>query len=233
MPLAFFARRRRWAALVLGGTVVILVLDLSPLVFPHFSNVVSLSQSRRAAVFIPYALALAGGAAVIAGLSRILALALALAGGIWLQLSYPGDFGLTRAAHQPALPVWIALYGGIAAIVLGNRRSPGCAAIRFPRVVGAAAGRRSALAALLFVLPVSVHGFRTWTPSTRGRPSRAHAGADPVPAAATCRRARSSSATSRRAIAPSPTRRSTPSPCRRRTPANTKPNRLFARRHAS
>ena len=70
-PLAFFARRRRWSALVLGGTVVILALDLSPLVFPHFSNVVSLSQSRRAAVFIPLALLLAGGAAVIAGLSRL------------------------------------------------------------------------------------------------------------------------------------------------------------------
>ena len=180
-PLAFFARRRRWAALVLGGTVVILVLDLSPLVFPHFSNIVSLSQSRRAAVFIPYALALAGGAAVIAGVSRLLALALALAGGIWLQLSYPGDFGLTAAAHQPSLPVWIGLYGGIAAIVIGTvaawlRRDP------FPRVVGGH-GTTVALAALLFVLPVSVHGFRTWNASYTMDHSRAHAGADPVPAA--------------------------------------------------
>ena len=162
-PLAFFARRRRWSALVLGGTVLILVLDLSPLVFPHFSNVVSLSQSRRAAVFIPYALALAGGAAVIAGLSRLLALALALAGGIWLQLSYPGDFGLQAARHQPSLPVWIGLYGGIAAIVIGAaaawlRRDP------FPRL-GRQHGATVALAALLFVLPVSVHGFTHWTPS--------------------------------------------------------------------
>ena len=162
-PLAFFARRRRWSALVLGGTVVILALDLSPLLFPHFSNVVSLSQSRRAAVFIPLALLLAGGAAVIAGLSRWLALALGLAGGIWLQHSYPGDFGLQAARHQPAWAVWIGLYGSIAAIVLGTavawlRRDP------FPRL-RRQQGATVALAVLLFVLPVAVHGFSQWTPS--------------------------------------------------------------------
>jgi len=162
-PLAFFARRRRWSALVLGGTVLILGLDLWPLVFPHFSNVVSLSQSRRAAVFIPFALAFAGGFAVLAGVSRVLALALALAGGLWLQLSYPGDFGLTAARHQPPLAVWIGLYGAIAAIVLGTvaawlRRDP------FPQL-GRPRGTTVALAALLFVLPVAVHGFSHWTPS--------------------------------------------------------------------
>jgi hypothetical protein len=162
-PLAFFGRRRRWSALVLGATVVILALDLSPLVFPHFSNVVSLSQSRRLAVFIPFALAFAGGAAVVAGISRLLALALALGAGIWLQLSYPGDFGLSAARHQPSLPVWIGLYGGIAALVLGAavawlRRDP------LPRL-GPPRGLTVALAALLFVLPVAVHGFSQWTPS--------------------------------------------------------------------
>jgi hypothetical protein len=162
-PLAFFARRRRWSALVLGATVVILALDLSPLLFPHFSNVVSLSQSRRLAVFIPFALALAGGAAVVAGISRLLALALALAGGIWLQLAYPGDFGLVAARHQPALPVWIGLYGAVAALVLAtavawSRRDP------LP-MLGPQRGTTAALAALLFVLPVAVHGFSQWTPS--------------------------------------------------------------------
>jgi hypothetical protein len=162
-PLAFFARRRRWSALVLGATVVILVLDLSPFVFPHFSNVVSLSQSRRAAVFIPYALALAGGAAVLAAVSRLLALAVALGAGIWLQLAYPGDFGLKAARHQPSLPVWIGLYGAIAAIVLGAavawlRRDP------LP-LLGRPRGSTVALSVLLFVLPVAVHGFSQWTPS--------------------------------------------------------------------
>jgi hypothetical protein len=162
-PLAFFARRRRWSALVLGATVAILALDLWPLVFPHFSNVVSLSQSRRLAVFIPFALALAGGFAVLAAVSRILAIAVALGGGIWLQLAYPGDFGLTAARHQPALPVWIGLYGAIAALVLAAavawlRRDP------LPRL-GRPRGMTVALAALLFVIPVAVHGFSQWTPS--------------------------------------------------------------------
>ena len=163
-PLAFFARRRLWSPLVLGATVVILGLDLWPLVFPHFSNVVSLSQSRRAAVFIPLALALAGAAAVLAGISRLLALVLALGAGIWLQLAYPGDFGLNAARHQPTLPVWIGLYGAIAAIVIGTavawlRRDP------FP-MLGRPRGVTAALAAFLFVLPVAVHGFSQWTPST-------------------------------------------------------------------
>jgi hypothetical protein len=228
-PLAFFARRRRWAALVLGGTVLILVLDLSPLVFPHFSNIVSLSQSRRAAVFIPYALALAGGAAVIAGVSRILALALALAGGIWLQLSYPGDFGLTAAAHQPSLPVWIGLYGGIAAIVIGTvaawlRRDP------FPRVVGRH-GTTVALAALLFVLPVSVHGFRTWTPSNTVdhhalTPGLIRFLQQDVPARSVVF---GDLETSYRAVAYAPVYAVAVPPTHA---GNTKPNRLFARRHA-
>jgi hypothetical protein len=163
-PLAFFARRRRWAALVLGATVVILGLDLWPVVFPHFSNVVSLSQSRRLAVFLPFALALAGGAAVLAGISRLLALAVAVGAGIWLQLAYPGDFGLTAAQHQPSWPVWVGLYGAIAALVVAAvlawlRRDP------LP-LLGRPRGTTVALAALLFVLPVAVHGFRHWTPST-------------------------------------------------------------------
>ncbi|HZT94588.1 MAG TPA: hypothetical protein VE985_08935 [Gaiellaceae bacterium] len=162
-PLAFFARRRRWSALVLGATVAILALDLWPLVFPHFSNVVSLSQSRRLAVFIPFALALAGGLAVLAAVSRLLALGLALGGGIWLQLAYPGDFGLTAARHQPTLPVWIGLYGAIAALALAAAfawlpRDP------LPRL-GRPRGMTAAFAALLFVIPVAVHGFSTWTPS--------------------------------------------------------------------
>jgi hypothetical protein len=164
MPLAFFGRRRRWSALVLGGTVLILALDLWPLVFPHFSNAVSLSQSRRAALFIPFAVAFAGGVAVLAAISRFLALALALGGGIWLQLAYPGDFGLRAARHQPTWPVWIGLYGAVAALVIGAvvarlRRDP------FPWL-GRPRGLTVALSALLFVIPVAVHGFSQWTPST-------------------------------------------------------------------
>ncbi len=161
VPVALLARRRRWAALVLGGTVAILALELWPLAFTHFSNAVSLSQSRRAAGFVPFAVAFAGGAAVLARLSRLGALALALALGIWLQLAYPGDFGLRTPHHAPGVAAWIALYGGAAALVVGTllagrRGEPG-------------RGRRSftaLLASALFVLPVAVHGFSHWQAQT-------------------------------------------------------------------
>jgi hypothetical protein len=228
-PLAFFARRRRWSALVLGGTIVILGLDLWSLLFPHFSNVVSLSQSRRLAVFIPFALAFAGGVAVVAAVSRLLALALALAGGISLQLAYPGDFGLRAARHQPVWAVWVGLYGAIgalvlAAVVLWLRRDP------LPRL-GNPRGLTVALAAALFVFPVAVHGFSTWTATQsvdhyaltpglirflqRDVPARSIVFADLE--------------TSYRAVAFAPVYVVGVPPTHA---GNTRPNRLFARRHA-
>ncbi len=164
VPLALLARRRRWSALVLGGTVALLGVELWPLVFPHFSDAVSLSQSRRAAGFIPFAVALAGGAAIVARFSRLLALAGGLAAGIWLQVAYGGDFGMEAPRTAPALVVWISLYGGIAALVIG-------AALAWWRHDSQPVGRRrrgitAALAVCLFVLPVVVHGFAYWSPST-------------------------------------------------------------------
>jgi len=162
VPLAFFARRRRWASLVLGGTVAVLAIELWPLVFPRFSDLVSLSQARRAAGFVPFAVAFAGGAAVLCRRSRLLALLLALGCGIWLQLSYGGDFGLRAPRTEPALATWIALYGGAAAIVLAA-----LAAWRAPRPPGRAVpsrGLATALAAGCFVLPVVVHGCLRWSP---------------------------------------------------------------------
>ena len=165
-PLALFARQRRWSALVLGGTVAVLGIELWPLVFPHFSDAVSLSQSRRASGFIPFAVALAGGAAIVARFSRTVALVGGLASGIWLQVAYAGDFGLRAPRTAPAIVVWIALYGGIAALVVGavlawrqgGRRPPAGARVR---------GITAAFAVFLFVLPVAVHGFSHWTPAVR------------------------------------------------------------------
>ncbi|HLX31779.1 MAG TPA: hypothetical protein VKR79_03305 [Gaiellaceae bacterium] len=162
-PLALAGRRSRWAALVLGGTVSVLALELWPFVFPHFANAVSLSQARRAATFVPFAVAFVGGVAVLSRLSRILALALALGFGIWLEIAYAGDFGLRAPRTQPALPVWIGLYGGAAALVLG------IALAWWRRDLLLAAGRRRgitvALATFLFVIPIAVSGFSNWTPA--------------------------------------------------------------------
>jgi hypothetical protein len=155
-PLAALAARRRWSALVLGGMVLILALELSSFLFPHFSDVVSLSQSRRAAGFVPFAFALAGGAAVLARMLRVLVLPFALAAGIVLQQLYPGDFGRHYAHGGPPLVTWIALWGGlagiVAAIVLARR---GLEAFERP-------GLFAGLAVALFVLPVAVHGFAHW-----------------------------------------------------------------------
>jgi hypothetical protein len=165
VPLAFFARRRRWAALALGGAVAILGIELWPLVFPHFSDAVSLSQSRRASGFIPFAVALAGGAAIVARYSRALAIVGGLALGIWLQVAYTGDFGLRAPRTEPAWVVWFALYGGIAALVIGAvvawwRHDP------LP-AVSRQRGVTTAVAVVLFVLPVVVHGFSYWSPQTK------------------------------------------------------------------
>jgi hypothetical protein len=156
-PLAALAARRRWSAFVLGGMVLLLALELSSLLFPPFSDLVSLSQSRRAAGFVPFAFALAGGAAVLTRALRVLVLPVALAAGVVLQQLYPGDFQLHYAnGGGPALVTWIALWGGLVGIVVAivlARRGRG----RYERP-GAIAG----LAVALFVLPVGIHGFAHW-----------------------------------------------------------------------
>jgi hypothetical protein len=146
VPVALFASSRRWAALVLGGTAVILAIELWPPLFTHFSDLVSLSQSRRAAGFVPFAIAFAGGLAV---LSRRWLPLLALGAGIWLQLQWPGDFGLRLEHGGPGVVARFALVGAVAALVVGALR---------PRD----RTRGAWLAAALFVLPVAIHGFANW-----------------------------------------------------------------------
>ena len=160
VPLALLAARRRWAAWVLGGSLAVFVLTLLPWVFPHFADAVSISQGRRFAGFVPLPYALAGGLAAIAGVVGLLVLPLALAAGIVLQLAYPGEFGYRFHGTTPAWPAWVAVAGGLAALVLGlvlhrwdrsDRRGP-----------------LVALAAVLLALPVAVHGFSHWTRSGTG-----------------------------------------------------------------
>ena len=165
VPLAGLAARRRWSAFVLGGTVLVLVLELFSFVFPHFSDFVSLSQSRRAAGFVPFAFALVGGAAVLARVTGPLLPPAALAAGIVLQLEFPGDFGTKLAQLGPSAATWIALWGGLAglaaAAVLVRRRT---ARLERPGAV-------AALSVLLFVLPVAAHGFANWDARLTSDPS--------------------------------------------------------------
>ncbi len=155
VPLAGVAAPRRWAALVLGGTLTVLALVLVPTLFVPFSDLVSLSQSRRAAGFVPTAFAFAGGLAVLARFLGPLLVPAALVAGIVLQLLWPGDFQYGLEHGGPALATWIALVGGTVALVVaailrrGLRIDPGPVA---------------ALAAAAFVLPVAVHAVAHWSP---------------------------------------------------------------------
>jgi hypothetical protein len=159
VPLAAFAARRRWSAFVLGGTVSILALMLIPTLFVHFSDLVSLSQSRRAAGFVPFAFAFAGGLALLA--RSVLVLPAALGAGIALQLLWPGDFAYGLRHGGPAAVTWWAFVGGAVAIVAG---------VFFRHRVVVERHGRAAFAAALFVLPIAVHGFTHWTPLNASDP---------------------------------------------------------------
>jgi hypothetical protein len=156
IPVTALAWRRRWAAFTTGGSLAVLLVMLVPVVFTHFSDLVSLSQSRRAAGFLPFPFVFVGGMLVLARLAPRLLLPLSLAAGIVMQILWPGDFGYRLVNGGPALATWIGALGG--AVVLGA-----CVLLRRTLDAGDRAGV-AALAAALFALPVVVHGFIHWTP---------------------------------------------------------------------
>jgi hypothetical protein len=165
VPLAALAWRRRWSSFVLGGSLAVLAVTLVPFLFEHLSDAVSLSQSRRAAGFLPFTFAFVGGVLVLARLLAVLVLPLALAAGIVFELLWPGDFGFRLEHGGPQHAAWIAAAGGALALaavlvlVLVHRRP-----------LELDGGGLAALAAGLFVLPVAVHGFSHW--STPSQPDR-------------------------------------------------------------
>jgi hypothetical protein len=156
VPLAALASRRRWAAFVLGGSMAVFAVTLVRFLFPRFADVVSLSQARRAAGFVPLSFAFAGGIAVLAEVFSAAVLPLAFSAGLLLQAAYPGDFGYTFAGGGPALASWIAALGGAAALV---------AAPFIRRVVDPLERRGliTAAAATLFVAPVAAHAALDWS----------------------------------------------------------------------
>ncbi|MEO5574761.1 MAG: hypothetical protein ABIR67_04185 [Gaiellaceae bacterium] len=165
VPLAGLALRRRWAAYVLGGFISVAAVMLVPQLFVLFSDLVSISQSRRAAGFWPLAFAFAGGFVVLAALLRLFVLPAALAGGIALQLAYPGEFSYRLEDGGPALVTWLAVAGGVAALTLGLVSLKHKVPLERPTaLVG--------WAAALFVLPIAVHAAASWSPS-EARPPRA------------------------------------------------------------
>jgi hypothetical protein len=151
-PLACLASRRRWAAFVVGGSLAVLAVLLVPPLFTNFSDLVSLSQARRAAGFFPFAFAFAGGLGVLSRIIGPLLPSLALIAGAVLQFAYPGNFDYTVGEGAPGWIVWAAAAGGVVALVVGLvRRGP---------AFEASAG----FAAALFMLPVVAVGLARWQP---------------------------------------------------------------------
>jgi hypothetical protein len=151
LPLAALAARRRWAAYVVGGSLAVFAVMLLPFLFTSLSDLVSISQARRAAGFLPLAFALAGGLGVLSRVVGPLLPLAALAAGIALQVAFPGDFTYVLDDAGPPWITWFAVVGAAVALVVGLvRRAP---------PVEAAAGWASAL----FLLPVVVVGLGRWT----------------------------------------------------------------------
>jgi hypothetical protein len=163
IPLTALASRRRWAAYVVGGSLVIFAITLVPWLFTPFADIVSLSQARRLAGFLPFGFALAGGMGVLASLLGPVAPPFALVAGVVLQWQFPGDFGYRVDEGGPAWATWIAVVGAVVALVAGLRRT---------RSVETTA----ALASALVLLPTFVAGLSHWSPSAERPPSPLTAG---------------------------------------------------------
>jgi hypothetical protein len=153
LPVTALALRRRWAQFALGGSLIVLLVMNVPWLFVHLSDAVSLSQSRRAAGFAPLPFALVGALAIVA--RRYWTLPIALAAGIVLERLWPGDFEYGLRHGGPAFATWIALVGGLAALVLWLVVRP--PDVREEWFIGA-------LAAVCLSFPVFVHGVWHWSP---------------------------------------------------------------------
>jgi hypothetical protein len=156
--LAFMAAKRRWSAFVLGSALAVFLLTLVPYLFVPFSDLVSISQARRLAVFYPYAFAFAGGLGVLTGLFRRYTLVIALAAAIALQHIWPGNFGYyLHSGGGPGWLVWTVLaLVGVSLV---------CYFLSPEADFGAGESSVVILAAVVFTIPIAVAGFAHWTPA--------------------------------------------------------------------
>jgi hypothetical protein len=153
IPLAAFASRRRWAAFVAGGSLAVFVVMLVPIVFTTLSDLVSISQARRAAGFLPFAFAFAGGLGVLSRVVWPWLPPIALVAGAVLQWLYPGDFDYAFDDPGPSWVVWFAVVGGVVALIAGIWWA---AREAFEDTAG--------IAAALFLAPVVAVGLAKWDP---------------------------------------------------------------------
>jgi hypothetical protein len=153
LPLAAFAARRRWSAFVIGGSLAIFAFTLVPLLFTTLADFVSISQARRAAGFLPFAFAFAGGLGVLSRALWPWLPPIALIAGAALQWIYPGDFDYVLDDPGPAWVVWFAVAGAVLALFAGlvlGRSHP------YEQSAG--------VAAALFLAPIVAVGLAKWDP---------------------------------------------------------------------
>jgi hypothetical protein len=140
-----------------------LAVSLLTFLFPHFADVVSISQARRLVGFSPRAFVLAGAALVLARLLGPLVLPVALAAGIVLQWRVPGDFGspYRHAQGSPGWLTWAAFAAAGAALLVA------AVVRRLPHLERD--GPLAAAAVALFLVPVAVHGYSNWSTPPNAR----------------------------------------------------------------
>ena len=152
-PLAVAATRTRAAAFVGAGTVLVILVLIVPWLFTPFSDIVSVSQGRRLLHFLPWGLALVGGALVLARFRQV-AVAGALVAGAGLQLLVPGDFSYRLVDPGPGWVAWVAVAGVVVVLgagLAGRLHATYCEAWTLPIVAA-------------FVLPVAVGGLPSASP---------------------------------------------------------------------
>jgi hypothetical protein len=113
IPFAAFAARRLWSSLVLGASVGILAIVLTPPLFTALSDFLSVSQTRRLPLFLPLAVAIVGMASV---LSRFRVGGVVAAGAAGTVLTILFDVDEPRYAG-PGWVVVVGLAGGVLALV--------------------------------------------------------------------------------------------------------------------
>ena len=160
VPLTALASRRRWAAYVVGGSLAIFAITLVPWLFTPFSDVVSLSQARRARRVLPVRVrARRRHGRCSHHSSGPSSRPFALGAGIVCSGGIPVISGTRLEQGGPAWATWAAVGGATVALVFGLRRL---------RSVEATA----ALASALLLLPTFAHGLSEWSPSSERRQDR-------------------------------------------------------------
>ena len=120
IPFAALAARRLWSSLVLGASVGILAIVLTPPLFTALSDFLSVSQTRRLPLFLPLALAIVGAAGVLSRF-RVGSVVAAGVAGILLTILFAPD------EPRYAGPGWVVvagLAGGVLALVYAAVFSP-------------------------------------------------------------------------------------------------------------